>query len=478
MSRKTIGVCIIAKNEEAMIHRCLSSVAWADQHVVCDTGSVDRTVEIARQMGAEVYLDFVWCDAFDLAQNHAKSKMKTDVIISIDCDEVMLSSEAEVRESVEQMQDVLRVNMVAEGTMLNFGFGRIFRNTPDIFWCQSIHKHLNIPGEGEPIGNIRIMYGFSPAHLNDPDRSLRMLEHTVATEENPVRNLYYLGREYGYKKRWQDCIDTLLRYVAVSEWEAEKAEAYLEIGQAYTVLGKFQEAADSFLQAIKINTNFREVLLEMAKISSDDNAKQWRRMAKTASNVGVLWDRVPTEPNRNKIIISPHSDDAVLFCGFTMIRDRPQIIEVTDSFIQPERGEVGCDAETRRNESIAACAFLGCPVTFLGIRDTELTERALRERLKNIEAETIYIPAYHENGNSQHNLVNKVCLELFPIEKIEQYCSYSRTDLMVKGSYEVKPTEAEKALKNKAMNFYVSQINLNTMASHFEYIRNKSEWLL
>jgi len=157
---------------------------------------------------------------------------------------------------------------------------------------------------------------------------------------------------------------------------------------------------------------------------------------------------------------------------------RPQIIEVTDSFIQPERGEVGCDAETRRNESIAACAFLGCPVTFLGIRDTELTERALRERLKNIEAETIYIPAYHENGNSQHNLVNKVCLELFPIEKIEQYCSYSRTDLMVKGSYEVKPTEAEKALKNKAMNFYVSQINLNTMASHFEYIRNKSEWLL
>jgi len=243
-----------------------------DQHVVCDTGSVDRTVEIARQMGAEVYLDFVWCDAFDLAQNHAKSKMKTDVIISIDCDEVMLSSEAEVRESVEQMQDVLRVNMVAEGTMLNFGFGRIFRNTPDIFWCQSIHKHLNIPGEGEPIGNIRIMYGFSPAHLNDPDRSLRMLEHTVATEENPVRNLYYLGREYGYKKRWQDCIDTLLRYVAVSEWEAEKAEAYLEIGQAYTVLGKFQEAADSFLQAIKINTNFREVLLEMAKISSDDNA--------------------------------------------------------------------------------------------------------------------------------------------------------------------------------------------------------------
>jgi len=201
-------------------------------------------------------------------------------------------------------------------------------------------------------------------------------------------------------------------------------------------------------------------------------------MAKSANNHDVLWKRSEAEPVRDKVLISIHNDDEVLFAGFTLMRHRPHVIICTDSFIQKERGEVGCDMETRRNESIAACAFLGCSVSFLGIRDTELTERELRKRLKNIEAETIYIPAYHEGGNFQHNLVNKVCRELFKPEQIEQYCSYSKTDLLIKGKYEIVPSEQEKAMKNKAMNFYVSQLNLDSMASHFEFIRNKSEYLL
>lgn len=480
--RKTIAVAMIVKNEEALLARCLESVKWADSIHIMDTGSRDKTVEIALRYTDNVYIDSVWIADFSYHQNLVKSRVKEDVIISIDADEVLLSSESEVRAAVEKMQDVLRVQMVAEGTTaestLNFGFGRIFRNTPDIYWCQPIHKHLNIPGEGEPIGNVKIMYGHSPAHQLDPDRSLVMLERAVEEQPDSARNRYYLGREYLYKRRYQDCINTLSVYVQMSEWPAEKAEAYLEIGQSYAALGKYQEAADSYLSAIKINTNFKEAILELAAISEGENAIQWNRLAKTANNRDLVWDRVPATPNRNKVVIAPHNDDEILFTGYTLMRHRPQVLIVTDSFIQAERGDYGCDAETRRNESISACAFLGCPVTFLGIRDTELTERVLRERLKNLEAETIYIPAYHENGNPQHNLVNKVCTQLFPKEKIEQYCSYSKTDLLIQGNYEVKPTEEEKALKNKAMNFYVSQINLDTMASHFEYIRNQSEWLM
>ena len=89
---KTVGACIIAKNEAALIGRMLESVKWCDQIVVVDTGSQDRTVEIAQAYGAEVHLDFVWCDDFSLCQNHAKAKMRTSWIISIDCDEILLSS--------------------------------------------------------------------------------------------------------------------------------------------------------------------------------------------------------------------------------------------------------------------------------------------------------------------------------------------------------------------------------------------------
>src|SRR5258706_795896 len=221
MGRKTVGVCVIAKNEEALIGRCLSSVAGADQIVVCDTGSTDKTIEIAKQHGAEVYLDFIWVDAFDLAQNHAKSKMTTDWIISLDCDEFLSCDFSEVRKAIELGKDYIRCHMIAEGgSRLEFGFSRLFRNCPEIYWVQPIHKHLSVPGEGEEVGNVKITFGWSPAHAADPDRALRILERTVATEVEPGRNLYYLGREYWYKRRYKECTATLGRYVQISNLPA------------------------------------------------------------------------------------------------------------------------------------------------------------------------------------------------------------------------------------------------------------------
>ena len=66
-SDPTLSLCLIAKNESAMIRECLSSVASVvDQVIVVDTGSTDDTVAIAQSMGAEVHF-FEWCD--DAAKN-------------------------------------------------------------------------------------------------------------------------------------------------------------------------------------------------------------------------------------------------------------------------------------------------------------------------------------------------------------------------------------------------------------------------
>lgn len=475
---KTVGVCVIAKNEEVLIGRMLESVKTADQIVVCDTGSIDRTVEIARQYTNEVYLDYVWDDDFASAQNHAKSKMKTDWILSLDCDEYVHDF-SEVRKAIELAKDHVRCKMIAEGGgRLEFGFSRLFRNSPDIFWCQPIHKHLNLPGEGENIGDVRITFGWSPAHKNDPDRALRILEQAVENEgDSAGRNLYYLGREYWYKQRYKEATATLGRYVQVSVWDAEKAEAFLVMSQAYSAQGLDEDARDAVLQAIKINPNFKEAIQWMAGISTAENAAQWNRMAKTASNKNVLWDRVPAEPNKDIILLSTHNDDECLYAAYTLMRLHPLVIVVTDSYIQPERGDVGCSAEIRRGETIAAMKILGCPVLFMGIKDTELTEEILRERLFGINPETIYIPAVHENGNLQHNIVGKVGLELFG-KRCERYTSYTKTNLLVKGSWEVVPTHSEMELKNKALDCYQSQINLPSTQPHFNAVRNCSEWLI
>tara|TARA_R110000868_G_scaffold135380_3_gene347871 strand:- start:1291 stop:2730 length:1440 start_codon:yes stop_codon:yes gene_type:complete len=476
---KTVAVALIVKNEEALLARCLESVKDADNIYILDTGSKDNTVEIARKYTDNVYLDYIWDDSFCDAQNHLLDKIrgKEDFILSIDADE-FCHDFSEVRKAIELGKDMIRVGMVAEGGhRLEFGFGRLFRNSPDIYWCQPIHKHLNIPGEGENIGNVKITFGWSPAHANDPDRALRVLEKVVREEAEPGRNLYYLGREYWYKQRYSEATATLGRYVQISNWDAEKAEAFLVMSMSYSAQGMDEDARDSVLQAIKINPEFKEAIEWMAGIVAPEKAKQWKRMAKTANNKDVMWDRSPAEPNKDIIFISPHNDDEALYGSLTLMRYRPLVIIVTDSFVQPLRGDVSCDAETRRKETIAAMKLVGCPVLFMGIPDNELTEEILRERLQGLNPETIYIPAVHENGNPQHNLVGKVGLELFG-KKCERYCTYVKGDFnIVKGSWEIIPTHPEMELKNKMLDCYKSQINLPSTKPHFDSVRGKSEWL-
>lgn len=473
---KSIGVAIICKNEEAMIARCLNSVKWADQIVVADTGSQDRTHEIIRQFGIEPDLGFVWCDRFDLANNYAKSKLTTDWVLSIDCDEILLSSEAEVRAAIEKATDVVRVTMVAEGANNTFGFGRIFRNTPEIYWVASIHKHLNVPGEGEDVGDIRIMYGYSPAHELDIDRSLRMLEKAVADGEGLPRNLYYLGREYWYKQRYQEAIDTFKRYIPMAHWRAELADAYLIMAQVYEAMRMPEDCAMHCLQAILINSNFKEAIEYMARMSLPENKLQWQRMARTANNEGVLWKRVEAEQVNDGIFLSPHNDDETLFSAFSLMREKPLVIIVTDSYVQYERGDVGCDAETRRQETINAMAIIGCPVVFLGIKDTELTEENLTERLYPFfAAGKVYAPAI-QGGNAQHNLVGRVAKRIFK-DRVQQYCTYTKTELYTTGKVEIVPTAEELELKNRMLACYKSQLALPSTRPHFLAVSGKSEWL-
>lgn len=488
MGKKTIAVAMIVKNEEALLARCLESVKDADAIYIADTGSSDRTVEIARQYTDNVYLDFIWCDDFSAAQNFIKDKVKEDWILSIDADE-FCHDFSEVRKAIELGKDMIRVGMVAEGGhRLEFGFGRLFRNSPDIFWVQPIHKHLNIPGEGENIGNVKITFGYSPAHQNDPDRALRILERVVAQEgDSAGRNLYYLGREYWYKQRYKECTATLGRYVQISGWPAEKAEAFLIMSQCYSAQELDEDAKDACLQAIKINPNFKEAVTWMAGIVAPEDAPQWRRMAKTADNRGVLWDRMPSEPIRDIIFLAPHNDDESLFGAYTLMRYKPLVIIATDSYIQEERKNMGmfaerpedfidCSAETRRKETIEAMKLVGCPVLFLGIKDTELTEEVLRERLQGFNPETIYIPAI-QGGNPQHDLIGRVAYDIFG-KACERYCTYTKTDLYTTGGWEIIPSHPEVELKNKMLDCYKSQINLPSTASHFEAVRGKSEWLV
>lgn len=84
-SRATLSVCIIAGNEEDRIGDCLASVAWADEIVVVDSRSADRTAEIARERGAWVIVRD-W-PGYVAQKNFALEQASSDWVLCLDADE-------------------------------------------------------------------------------------------------------------------------------------------------------------------------------------------------------------------------------------------------------------------------------------------------------------------------------------------------------------------------------------------------------
>lgn len=173
------------------------------------------------------------------------------------------------------------------------------------------------------------------------------------------------------------------------------------------------------------------------------------------------------------IFLSPHNDDETLFGAFTLLREKPLVVVVTDGYIQAGRGERVAAME-RRFETRQAMDILGCSVLFGGIRDTELTREALERAFKQLYTkDVVYAPKPYPNGNPHHNLVGEVA-SLFP--NVVYYATYFKDNLYEIGDVEVKPTEEELRLKQQALQCYDSQLKLPSTRPHFEAVLNKSEW--
>jgi glycosyltransferase involved in cell wall biosynthesis len=294
----TVSVVMIAKNEEAVLGRCLESVKEADEIIICDTGSTDRTIEIAKQFTDKVFTDYVWEDNFAKARNHALGKATGDWILSIDADEYLTCPFSAVREAAAKGFMAVNVKMTAEsGPPSHFWFPRLFLRSPNVWWEGAIHNHISVMGED--VGAVTLTYGYSPAHTLDPLRSMRILEKEVADRPDCIRERFYLGREYFYRGQYDQALVMLGRYVQQSRFLAEKAEAFLTMSRVYWALHMPDDARDALVQCLIINPRFKEAVLFMAELAGDGsnnprwqkNADQWKRMAETADNDGVLFLR-------------------------------------------------------------------------------------------------------------------------------------------------------------------------------------------
>ena len=150
----TISLCMIVKNEEKILERCLDSVAdLVDEIVIADTGSTDATKEIARRYTEKVY-DFPWTDDFSAARNFVFSRATREYIYSADADEVLSPENRErfrlLKETLLPEVEIVQMkyaNQLQFNTVYNYDEEyrpKLFKRKRDFVWEAPIHETVRL----------------------------------------------------------------------------------------------------------------------------------------------------------------------------------------------------------------------------------------------------------------------------------------------------------------------------------------------
>jgi len=218
LSRLTL--CLIARDEEQMLPACLVSVRGVvDRIVAADTGSTDRTKELLRAAGAEVF-EFAWCDDFAAARNAVLERVPSGYVLVLDADERLAAGGGKLlREQVRRAKldcgllplhhasalDASEAEVLSGARRLvePVLLPRLLRRTADLRWEGVVHEHVGawVARPGRKIVELDapiVHYGAVPewrAARGKRERNLALLEARCLLEPNDPTPRAYLVNE-------------------------------------------------------------------------------------------------------------------------------------------------------------------------------------------------------------------------------------------------------------------------------------------
>jgi glycosyltransferase involved in cell wall biosynthesis len=227
-----ISLCVITKNEENNIKRCLECVSdILFEKVVVDTGSTDKTIEIAKKMGAKVY-NFDWIDDFSAARNFAISKAKGDWIIFLDADEYIPQNQGPLLVNLVNKADTENRECIVS-KLINYITDsdekimqsvattiRIFRNGKKLMYEGAIHELLR-PKQNRKLyaldaSEIITVFhtGYSGEEVerkNKSDRNLTLLFKELEKKPNDSLTLFYISESLMINNKFVEAIEYLTK---------------------------------------------------------------------------------------------------------------------------------------------------------------------------------------------------------------------------------------------------------------------------
>lgn len=269
----TVSVCMIVKNEEKLLGRCLDSLKgiW-DELIIVDTGSTDRTKEIASRYTDLIY-DFAWVDDFAMARNFAFSKAGCEYIYSADADEVLDEENRRrflfLKEALIPEVEIVQMWYVTPeefNTTENFDREyrpKLYKRLREFTWIDPIHETVRL----EPVvfdSDIEILH---KPHDNHAGRDFRIFQGMIAKGQPLSRKLHKMyARELMLSGTGEDFTKAISFFEESMRDETRGEEEYQEaicvLCKGYRMEGKNVEFLETALKGVA-NVPCSEICLEL-----------------------------------------------------------------------------------------------------------------------------------------------------------------------------------------------------------------------
>ncbi|MGN7169663.1 glycosyltransferase [Paenibacillus cellulositrophicus] len=245
---KTISLCMIVKNEEKVLSRCLDSVKdKVDEIIIVDTGSTDSTLEISKKYTSKVY-HYEWQNDFSAARNESLKHATSDFILVLDADEY-LEQDADLLSDLERNGDfyLLQINneMSLKRSFTHFAV-RLFRNDDRIRYRNRLHEHLDLPEtvfKGEEAKTVIQHSGYIEETMAEKDKLNRNLSLMIKeVEEHPTAyNLFNMGKTYLSINRHDKAIEYFKKAYSLSHGKVFMPELLTKFAYSLGELNRQEE---------------------------------------------------------------------------------------------------------------------------------------------------------------------------------------------------------------------------------------------
>ncbi|WP_256761485.1 glycosyltransferase [Cohnella sp. WQ 127256] len=286
----TISLCMIVKDEEATLDRVLSSVQEImDEIIIVDTGSIDRTKEIARKYTDRIF-DFKWIEDFSAARNFSFSKATKEYILWLDADDIV---ETEDRSRFHALKATLTpdIERVTMPYLLAFDTtgkptsslrrNRLVRRDRNFTWVGPVHEYLAAWGKFLD-SDVSITHRKEKVYT---DRNLRIYtQRKEAEEQFSIRDLYYYANELREHAKYDDAVVYYDKMLKTGQgWIEDNIQACVKMSECYSHMGNKEKCFESLVRALVYEKPRPDVSCAIAgyffKEEQHENAVFWYDLA-------------------------------------------------------------------------------------------------------------------------------------------------------------------------------------------------------